>query len=293
MKEIYEFRINKRFSNLLPETITVRDLGSVIIIQIDKNASEFEIVKLLYQKIKEAEKESFFYGWSIKRKYSKKELDNAQLLHLIIDTTFEPAGEEYGTLYDEATACLICGADRKQISPLKLKRSSIPKKDIARTVAGEVVVSEKFASAIKQERLNGVILKPIVFNECTADYYQLHSSVEVELSRKTLAGVNPFDFSSSSDGSEFSISEGYHFKFDREIYSCPNGDTIGLNLLSEPHVLNCSAINNYDLLVSKQKFGVKRGFLRPEPLYFCSAAFRRVIQDEKLSGFSFEIANIE
>lgn len=278
MKEIYEFRVRKKFSNLLPDTISGKDLGSIIKIQIDKSAIEFEIIKGLSEKIKETEKEFFFYGWSIKRKYSQKEFDNAKLLHLIIDTTFEPAGEECGTLYDESTACLICGADRKQISPLKLKRSSIPKKDIARTIAGEVVVSEKFALAIKERRLNGVILKPIVFNKSTAKYHQLNCSVEVELSRNTLAGVDPFDFSGTSEG---------------EIYNCPNGDTIGLNLLSEPYIKQCSAINNYDFLVSKQKLGVKRGLLRPEPLFFCSTAFKQMIQDEKLSGFSFEVANVE
>jgi hypothetical protein len=268
-------------------------LGPVIKIQIDKSAIEFDIIKELTHKIKVTEKESFFYGWSIKRKYSQKEFENAKLLHLIIDTTFEPAGEECGTLYDEGTACLICGADRKQIGLLKLKKSSIPKKDIARTIAGEVVVSEKFALAIKHRRLKGVILKPIDFNESSNDYYQLFSLAEVQLSQNTLTGVNPFDFSSSSDGIEFSISGGYQFKLDREIYNCPNGDTVGLNLLSETYIWNCSAINNNDLLISKQKLGVKRGLLRPEPLYFCSTAFKQMIQDEKLSGFSFEIANVE
>lgn len=208
MKEIYEFRVNKKFSNLLPDTISGKDLGPVIKIQIDKSAIEFDIIKGLAKKIKETKKESFFYGWSIKRKYSQKEFDNAKLFHLIIDTTFEPAGEECGTLYDEATACLICGAGRKQISLLKLKKSSIPKKDIARTIAGEVVVSEKFSIAIEQRRLKGLILKPITFNKSSTNYYQLLSSMEVQLSQNTLAGVDPFDFSSSSAGSEFSISGG-------------------------------------------------------------------------------------
>jgi hypothetical protein len=293
MREFFEFRVNKKFSYLLPDTISGKDLGSVIKIQIDKNSIEFDIIKRLNQKIKETEKESFFYGWNIKRKYSRKEFDNAKLLHLIIDTTFEPAGEECGTLYDETTACLICGAGRTQISPLRLKKSSIPKKDIARTIAGEVIVSEKFAMSIKKWGLNGLILKPIDFNKQSTNYYQLLSSPQVELSKNTLAGVNPFDFSNSCEGSEFSISGGYHFKFGREFYNCPNGDTLGLNLLSAPFILNCSAITNSDFLESKQKLGVKRGLLRPEPLYFCSTAFRQMIQDEKLTGFSFEIATIE
>lgn len=278
MKEIFEFRVNKKFSNLLPDTILGKDLGPVLKIQVDKRAIEFDVIKELTHKIEDTEKESFFYGWSIKRKYSQKEFDNAKLFHLIIDSTFEPAGEECGTLYDETTACLICGANRKQVGLLKLKKSSIPKKDIARTIAGEVVVSEKFASAIKQRGLKGIILEPITFDKSSTCYYQLLSSAEVELSQNTLAGIHPFDFSGDSDG---------------EIYNCPNGDAIGLNLLSAPYILNCSAINSNDLLVSKQKLGVKRGLLIPEPLYFCSRAFKQMIQEEKLIGFSFEVATIE
>jgi hypothetical protein len=52
MKEIFEFRVNKKFSNLLPQTISGKDLGPVIKIKIDKSAPEFDIIKELSRKIK-------------------------------------------------------------------------------------------------------------------------------------------------------------------------------------------------------------------------------------------------
>ena len=210
-----------------------------------------------------------------------------------IKTTFEPAGEECGTVYDETLACEICGANRRQIGPLKLKKSTIPKNDIARTIAGEVVVSKKFVTAFEQRGLKGVSFDPITFTKGVSNIYQLNVfSPALELTPNTIAGVNIFDLSESSNGVEFTIPGGYQIKVEKEIYKCPRGHTIGLNLLSEPYVFNSSSINEYDFFVSNQKVGVKRGLLRPEPIYFCSTAFKKMVEEEKLSGFGYEIARV-
>ena len=196
------------------------------------------------------------------------------LLHLKIKTIFEPTGEECGTLYDETAACTICGANRKQVSPLILEKGTMPKKDIAKTIGGEVVVSEKFVNAVKRRNLKGLQFGAVNVEK----YYQLTANTDIELSPNTIVGINPFDLSTSNEG---------------EIYKCPKGDTIGLNLLSEPYVLNSQSIGKYDFYASRQKVGVRRGLLRPEPIYFCSPAFRKMVEEEKLSGFEFEITNIE
>jgi hypothetical protein len=275
MKEIIELRINNTFSNLLPSSIAGKDIGPVTKIKIEKGSSEYQSIKELAEKVKAKNTESFFYGWGIKRSYGKKELANATLFHLFIANVFEPTGEECGTLYDEETAaCEICGANRKQVSPLILKKGTIPKKDIARTIGGEVVVSEKFVNAVRQRNLKGLQLSTINGEK----YYQLTADKEIELSPNTIVGINPFDLSTSSEG---------------EIYKCPKGDTIGLNLLSEPYVTDSPLIKEFDFFASRQKIGVKRGLLRPEPIYFCSPAFRQMVVEEKLSGFEFEIANID
>lgn len=274
MKEIFELRINNTFIDLLPKTIIGNDIGPVTRIKIENGTSEYQLIKDIAEKLKAKNSESFFYGWGIKRKYSKSELSNALLFTLNMSNVFEPTGEECGTLYDEAVACEICGANRKQASPLILKKGTIPKKDIARTIGGEVVVSEKFVNAVRQRNLKGLQLSPINVEK----YYQLTADTDIELSQNTVAGINIFDLSTSSEG---------------EIYKCPKGHTIGLNLLSEAYVLNSPLITKNDFIASKQKIGVKRGLLRPEPIYFCSQAFRKMVEEEKLTGFEFEIANIE
>lgn len=279
MKETLELRINYDYASQLFKVDEGKNLGtSVKVVELSKDDPRYNQVPIIARQIQQKYNKAFFFGWEIKRKYSNKELETATLLHMKIKATFEPAGEECGTLYDEKVACKICGAKRKQRSPLTLKNGSVPKKDIARTIAGEVVVSEKFVAAFKQRGLKGALLELVVFDNGVSNYYQLVASTEIELSQSTVAGINPFDLSTSSEG---------------EIYKCPKGHTIGLNLLSEAYVLNSPSITENDFFASKQQIGVKRGLLRPEPLYFCSPTFREMVEEEKLSGFDFEIAHIQ
>lgn len=292
MKELIEFRINNEYAHLLLAPEEGKNNGSNTIIYITKDDPKFEKIRFLNKQVREKENDFFFLYSTIKRQYKKKELDTAALLQMKIRTTFEPAGEDCGTLYDESAACQICGANRNQISPLTLHRSSIPKKDIARTIAGEVVVSERFAELIKLKSLKGLLLEPVLFSKSTSKYYQLTaSSPELELTDKNVAGVNVFDRSEGSAAREFSVS-GRLVKLEAEVYKCPKGHTIGLNLLSEAYVSDTPSIRDYDFFTSKQKIGVKRGLLRPEPVYFCSPAFRKMVEQEKLSGFEFEITNV-
>lgn len=274
MQEKVELRIYKKYAHLLLQPNEGKDLGLYVAVEISTDGPRFEKARLLTEEIRKKYNDFFFLYSEIKRKYSKKELDTATLLHLKIKAVFEPTGEECGTLYDETAACEICGANRKQASPLILKKGTIPKKDIARTIGGEVVVSEKFVNAARQRNLKGLQLSPINVEK----YYQLTANTEIELLPNTIVGINPFDLSTSDDG---------------EIYKCPKGDTIGLNLLSEPYVTDSPLIKEFDFFASRQKIGVKRGLLRPEPIYFCSPAFRKMIEEEKLSGFEFEITNID
>ena len=292
MQEKVELRIYKKYAHLILQPNEGKDLGLYVGVEISTNDPRFEKTRLLAEEIRKKYNDYFFLYSEIKRKYSKKELDTATLLHLKIKAVFEPTGEECGTLYDESAACEICGANRKQVGKLKLKKGSIPKKDIARTIAGEVVVSERFATVFKQRGLKGASLEPIILDKGTSNYYQLMATSELELTMDTVAGVNIFDFSEGSEPTEFTVSGGHHVNIEKEVYKCPKGHTIGLNILSELYVLRSPSINDYDFFSSKQKIGVKRGLLQPEPLYLCSPAFRKMVEEEKLSGFQFEIAHI-
>lgn len=274
MKEIIELRINIDYANLLFQEFEGKKIGSSIkVIEITKDDPRYQQIPLIAEEVKRKYNKTFFYGWKIKRKYSKKEIENAELLQLKIKSIFEPTGEECGTIFDESESCDICGANRIQISPLILKKGTIPKKDIAKTIGGEVIVSDRFLNAVKRRNLKGLKLSPTNLNK----YSQLNTDAQIELTLDTVSGINIFDLYSSDEG---------------EIYKCPMGHNIGLNLLSEASVLKNELIANNDFIKSKQKIGVKRGLLRPEPIYFCSQAFRLMVEEEKLRGFEFEAVNI-
>ncbi|NLT02689.1 MAG: hypothetical protein GXY09_02375 [Bacteroidales bacterium] len=294
MKEIHEFRIFKDYYHLLPQPNNAKFNGAAYVINIAKTDPLFKEIGVLDNEVKEKNNQHIFGFWDVKRSYSKKELTDAELFHLSVVVAFEPTGEECGTIYDEEVACEICGVNRKQVGILKLKKGSIPKKDIARTIAGEIVVSERFVTTFKKRGLVGIVFKPVAFGNEISNYYQLiTSSNDLELTGKTLTGVNPFNFSTeSTEASEFSISGGYEVRFQKEVYRCPNGHTIGARILSEPYIRNTPSINAFDFFASKQRVGVKQGLLRPEPIYLCSPAFKKMVEEEKLSGFEFEIAHI-
>jgi hypothetical protein len=293
MKELIEFRIFKDYYHLLPPN-NAKLNGIVHVLNVPKGDVLIQQIEKVYKELRKNDM-AFFSSWQVKRYYTKNELVDAKLFHLSIKVAFEPTGEECGTLYDETAACEICGANRKQVGLLKLKKGTIPKKDITRTIAGEVVVSEKFARVIKQKGGKGILLKPILFEKGVSNYYQLTtSSPELELAKKTVVGQHPFDLSNNDvEAIEFIVSGGYKVKFDKLILKCPKEHLIGSKLISEPYVLNTPLINNYDFFVTKQKLGAKQGLLCPEPLYLCSKEFRKIVLEEKLSGFDFEIAHIE
>jgi hypothetical protein len=293
MQEIIEFRIFDEYFDLLSKPNNAVFNGMCYVIKVEKGSEVFEEIKQLSVGVKQKNNDYFFGYSNIKRSYSKKEIETATLFQMKVKSTFEPAGEGCGTMYDETTACEICGVNRKQIGSLKLKKGTIPKKDIARTIAGEIVVSERFKKAFEQQNLKGLELVPVEFAKGSSDYYQLVATLEIELSKNTIAGGDIFDIGADgSEAYEFTISGGHKVTFEKEVYKCPKGHTIGLNLLSEAYVLNSPSISESDFFVSKQKIGVKRGLLRPESIYFCSQAFRKMIEEEKLSGFGFEVTHL-
>lgn len=298
MKETVEFRINYDFANLLFKEDEGKDLGqlnkSVKIVELSKDDPRYNQIPIISKKVKEKYGKGFFFGWQIKRKYVKNEIESAVLFQIKIKKTFEPSGEECGTTYDEKTSCKICKANRKQIGLLKLKKGTIPKKDIAKTIAGEIVVSEKFKEACKDRHLRGVEMIPIEFEEGLSSYYQLIAPSKLNLTNNTIAGGDIFNIGhEGSEATEFTVSGEYKVKLEEEVYKCPEGHLIGLNLLSEVFVSDSPLVNEYDFFSSNQKVGVRRGLLNPVSLYMCSPAFRKMVIEEDLTGFEFEVANVE
>jgi hypothetical protein len=162
MNEFIEFRIPERHASRYLKPDQGERLGdSVRKLIVATDDPLLEKIQYFDNQLSIAD-ENFYHGWDIFRKYNSRELKLAELFHININAIFEPAGEECGTVYDERTACVICGAGRKQVSDLFLDLRKTPKgKDIARTIADEWVITQKLAELLVDEEITGFELRPV------------------------------------------------------------------------------------------------------------------------------------
>ena len=163
MRETYELRVVEDFAGRLFGPDEGKNIGSKIVRLIELSGDDPRLPKIgeMQRLIYEESGRAFFHGWIIRRRYTDEELASAACFHLAISTVFEPAGEECGTKYDESTACPKCGAGATQVSDLRLDMRKVPKnKDIARTIADEIIVSQRLAEKMIDAGLTGFELRP-------------------------------------------------------------------------------------------------------------------------------------
>ena len=143
MRELLELRVNEEYAQSLFSANEGVHLSDDMVRKVLLPTDDPRIAKIAeLQNWCRTQGERFFFGWSFHRYYSEAELKAAALFHLEITAVCEPAGEECGTVYDESTACSYCGAERKQVSGLRLDLRKAPKSnDLARTIADEWIVS--------------------------------------------------------------------------------------------------------------------------------------------------------
>ncbi|MDC0711335.1 hypothetical protein POL68_22890 [Stigmatella sp. ncwal1] len=223
---------------------------------------------------------AFFFLYSeIHRAYSEEELQAAELLELIPRARFEPSGSMCGTEYDESGACEHCGSGGHQVSELLLNTRRIPKgKDVAQTIAGEIVISSRVVDTLVERGIRGAEYRPVMHSGRkgpeSSEWRQLSiTSKPVALSAQTRAGVNLFDMDE----------EGKH--------RCPKGHLAGLNQISELYVERRS-VETSDWFCTDKLFGVRRGELRPERRVLISQNLRQVLVDLKAKGFGLEVAHL-
>jgi hypothetical protein len=288
MQEIYEFRVQEKHASRLFAPNEGKKLGwtkqfgdkFVTARKVELSADDPKLKRVgeLEELIKKEPHDFFFAGWTIHRRYTVEDLAKAKLFLLCRIATFEPAGEECGTQYDESSACPRCRSGAKQVSPLFLDWKRIPKsKDIARTIAGEIVVSKRMVDLFDRYSMTGATFGPVCHRPASSaesrDWFQLLvKSCDAEVAPPTKTGVNPFDEDASGQ------------------YRCSRGDLIGLARLSEVSIYR-SSYNGSDIIASRQFVGTRRGLLRPERFLLVSPKLRQLIKDEKLTGCEFEIAH--
>lgn len=217
----------------------------------------------------------FTIGWPL-RKYTKSELQQAEVLRLTIASHFEPSGEECGTIYK--TLCNHCNWGI-QVSDLILDVRRVPQhKDISETIAWvEWVVSSKFVRTFAENNLTGAEFRPIFeFENPTKQSQEWHqlwvTGKAGEFAENTKLGKDPF--------SPLEVS-----------WRCPLGHSVVTEFLSEIY-LRRSTWDGSDIAVTTPLFGQGRNLLRPTPLVIVSQRMYRSLQEMDLRGFSFEVAHL-
>jgi hypothetical protein len=247
-------------------------------VRVRSNSPEFEEIREFI----DAKRKQGLHGFTefnigrYLRKYTKAELQQAEVLRVLISSHFGPCGEECGTIYE--TLCTECNRGR-QLSDLILDLRRVPQhKDLSETIAWiEWIVSSKFVQIFTENGLTGAEFRPILdFRNPTKksrEWHQLWVTGSVgALAKETILGRDPFDKSAVS-------------------WRCPFGHSIVTSFLSEVY-LHRNAWDGSDIAVTSELFGQGRSFLRPIPLIVISQRLYRLIEEAGLKGFSYEVAHL-
>ena len=291
MKEILRIRVFNEYSYLIPNEIIrsymIDKSQSYIELGIDTSNNAYTQIKTAYEYVKNQYNDLLFINWDFKRIYTEEELRNARLFKMSVRKYFEPCGRDCGTVYDTSHVCEICKSGERQVSPLYTRKGSyLNNRDVASTISYEIVVSKRFVEFVKNHSLRGLTFGPVYIGKrLSSDIFQLMAQgCELDFSQITSFGVRPFDYSEKCTNGPKS--------FIGEVYKCPKGDNLGLRLLSEAFVKNNADIEDYDFFISRQTIGVYRGLINQHHILFCSPQMRKLIIDNKIRGFDFEVAHV-
>ena len=180
--------------------------------------------------------------------------------------------------YDYSFSCPICRSGPFQNSPISFDTNALSKnRHIYRTISGEIFVSSQFVSTFLKNKITGINFRDIdvCAKKSNADswFQMIVSLADIDIVSPTRIGNDPFDEDTSGK------------------YRCPNGDLIGLNVLSEISISR-RQIWDHDVMHTRQFIGVHRGLLRPERLILVSPKTRAVIESAKFKGVDFEIVRL-
>ncbi|HYO57451.1 hypothetical protein [Archangium sp.] len=213
-------------------------------------------------------------SWVVHRRYTAKELLAAELFCLSVRPRFYPTGEDCGTVYDEARGCTYCGVGANQVGPLRLDLEKIPRRDIAQTFGGEIVVSSRLAAQMEAAGIQGHKLGPVLgrHGKQSQDWFQLLLPTgNLELSARTQVGRS-------------------FFAPEPDPARCPE-HVLGSRVLSQIHVER-ESVGEADWHCSRLALGERFGTGRPEPLLFISPRLYRLFVEKKVKRFFVEVARL-
>lgn len=280
MKENYVFHILTEYLNLLAPEVDVKiSEKSAVPIKAVSGDAKFAKIKKISEQL-QRENKYLFFSWGQRRHYTKDEIQNAKLFHLIPRARVAPEGDRCGTVYDETYACPHCGAGACIDGDLYLSLTRLPKtSDIAMSISGEIIVSQRLVDVFTSAGISDAIFKPLHRKKrkdtdfCGWYEWQMSSS-EVDIAPQTLVGDKIFGL-----------------KADDEKYVCPLGDTIGLNLLSELSVFAASYCGK-DVGQTRQYIGRRSGVIHPQRQILVSPRVRNIFVSHGLKGADFEVVHL-
>lgn len=284
MKEYAEFRIPEDYAKeFLPDNLGKSTSTKIARkVRVLVGSETYNEIGEFYRLVKNRDRKYFFLGWEIQRTYSTTELDSAKLLLLKTIKTFEPAGEECGTVYNRQNACNICGAGIRQVSDLFLDLNAVPQNvNIARTISDEVIIDQEFVDILLNHNMTGYKLSPVHHKNIQKKsarrslkrWYQFIVTSSVNVHSATKTGEDPFNINEENK------------------YRCKRGHTIGLDILSELSVYEKSW-DGSDIVATRELFGVNRGLLHTSPLLLLSQRLFRLLREMKFKGFTVEVVHL-
>ncbi len=299
MRETIELRVAEEFAHLLfGETEGLRLSDIVRKVTLSISDPRCQRVGELQRRLSLERNKAFFFFSIIRRCYTMAELRRTELFSVEWTSTFEPAGEECGTVYDDAVAChhtyfpetttlmsgagnvtigpYTCGVGARQLTPLILDGRRIPRgKDFARTIASEEIVSERAKGVLEGVGITGVAFEPVRYRGLRPKldqwYRMVARSEPAEIVAPTVAGAGPFDLD------------------DSDTYRCPHGHSIGVSLVSELSIERPSV--GSDVIRTRQCVGARVGLLRPREILIVSQKVRKAVIESGLKGWRFEVVH--
>ncbi|HYO56599.1 hypothetical protein [Archangium sp.] len=277
MREILELRTSEEEAALyvpagVGETLP---LGHVRRLRLDVNdplVEKLRAIELEYR----AQGTTLFSMCVVERHYTPRELRASEYVKVEFWPFFRPTGVECGTIYDESAACPHCGSGARQVNELHLELRRIPKsRDLAITQGGEYVISFRLAEVLRQHRVTGYELRPIVSRggRPTSDHHQLViPSATAEIVPPTRAG-------------------GSYLYPEPDSSRCPDGHVLGHRLLSPLHVSRDS-LGDLDWVFTRQKFGRRGGLFHPYPRMIVTQRLYRLLAEQKVRHLHAEVVHL-
>ncbi len=275
MREVYDFRLFEDVARrVLPAHVGTVLSSIARRVVAERGSDDFKAVEAAVRV--ESRNQLLLASWQLRRRYTRGETAAARCFLLLPSKVVEPAGEECGTQYDEATACSTCGAGAAQRGDLFIREKALRgDADVRRTIANEVILSARAKDA-----LMAVGVRPELFGDvfvrrrssfCLSNTHVqlLDRPPYVQVDASTRSGDHPFD--------------------ERNIGRCPAGDTAGLNMLSEITLRAGHTVDEHGLAFTDAFWGRRTGLLRPSREIVISRAVYEALVQLRVTGCSFEV----